>query len=276
MYDEEKKEILKRQKGNVNQNNIQEIPLWYKNVKEPTVYTATNISENEINIIRNLEGQAYREEQQIINDRVQDMEDIEDIYGIEDAKIVIGSNKDWYVIYGENEEGNIEISDLAIVGAMNAEKNSSGEQGNVKLATAESTDTLYKLLIEAGEKRKMLHCDATKDTSLINIKRMLKKGLVKIYDDGEDEIIYDKQKGLVYAKNGKEIQCHYFSNHKDIEMFGVYIEPQVEAIKEEEKKIQELLERVKETEKLRGQEKEEGLDELRKKIRRGEETNDER
>lgn len=276
MSEEERKEILKRQKGNVNQNNIQEIPLWYKNVKEPTVYTATNISENEINIIRNLEGQAYREEQQIINDRVQDMEDIEDIYGIEDAKIVIGSNKDWYVIYGENEEGNIEISDLAIVGAMNAEKNSSGEQGNVKLATAESTDTLYKLLIEAGEKRKMLHCDATKDTSLINIKRMLKKGLVKIYDDGEDEIIYDKQKGLVYAKNGKEIQCHYFSNHKDIEMFGVYIEPQVEAIKEEEKKIQELLERVKETEKLRGQEKEEGLDELRKKIRRGEETNDER
>ena len=59
-------------------------------------------------------------------------------------------------------------------------------------------------------------------------------------------------------------------------MFGVYIEPQLEAIKEEAKKIQELLNRVKETEKLKGQKKEKGLDELRKKIRRGEQTNDER
>ncbi len=276
MPEEERKEILKRQKENSNQNNIQEIPLWYKNVKDPTIYTATNISENEIDLIRKLERQAYREEQQIINDRVQDMEDIEDIYDIEDAKIVIGSNKDWYLIYGENEDGNIEISDLAIVGAMNAETSSKESQGNVKLATAESTDTLYKLLIEAGEKGEMIHCDATRDTSLINIKRMLRKGLVKIYDDDENEISYDKEKGLIYADNKEEIQYDYFSNNEDIEMFGVYIEPQVEAIKEEEKKIQELLNRVKETEKLRGKEKEEGLDELRKTMRKGEKTNDER
>ena len=276
MSEEERKEIIQRQKGNANQNNIQEIPLWYKNVKDPTVYTAENISANEINIIRKLEKQSYRGEQQIINDKVQDMEDIEDIYGIEDAKIVIGSNEDWYLIYGENDDGDIEISDLAIVGAMNAETSSKESQGNVKLATAESTDTLYKLLIEVGEKGEMLHCDATRDTSLINIKRMLKKGLVKIYDDEEEEIIYDKQKGLIYAENGEEIQYNYFSNRKDIEMFGVYIEPQLEAIKEEAKKIQELLNRVKETEKLKGQKKEKGLDELRKKIRRGEQTNDER
>ena len=159
---------------------------------------------------------------------------------------------------------------------MHAETSSKESQGNVKLATAEATNILYELLIEEGEKGKNIHCDATKDTSLINIKRMLKKGLVKVYDDHKDEIIYDQQKGLVYAKNGKEIQCHYFSNRKDIEMFGVYIEPQVEAMKEEQKKVKELLDRVKEAEKLRGQEKEEGLDELRKKIRRGEETNDER
>ena len=275
MPEEERKEILERQKENAKQENIQEIPLWYKK-GQPTVYTEKSISENEIDIIRKLEKQAYRGEQQIINDRVQDMEDIEDIYGIEDAKIVIGSNKDWYLIYGENEDGDIEISDLAIVGAMNAETSSKESQGNVKLATAESTDILYKLLIEVGEKEEMLHCDATRDTSLINIKRMLKKGLVKIYDNGEDEIIYDKQKGLIYAENGEEIQYNYFNNNKGIEMFGVYIEPQVEAIKEEAKKIQELLNRVKETEKLKGQKKEKGLDELRKKIRRGEQTNDER
>ena len=276
MPEEERKEILERQKENAKQENIQEISLWYKNVGQPTVYTEKSISENEIDIIRKLEKQAYRGEQQIINDKVQDMEDIEDIYGIEDAKIVIGSNEDWYLIYGENDDGDIEISDLAIVGAMNAETSSKESQGNVKLATAESTDTLYKLLIEVGEKGEMLHCDATRDTSLINIKRMLKKGLVKIYDDEEEEIIYDKQKGLIYAENGEEIQYNYFSNNEDIEMFGVYIEPQVEAIKEEEKKIQELLNRVKEAERLRGREKEKGLDELRKTMRKGEKTNDER
>ena len=100
--------------------------------------------------------------------------------------------------------------------------------------------------------------------------------MVKIYDDDENEISYDKEKGLIYADNKEEIQYDYFSNNEDIEMFGVYIEPQVEAIKEEEKKIQELLNRVKETEKLRGKEKEEGLDELRKTMRKGEKTNDER
>ena len=275
--EEERKEILKRQNENAKQENIQEIPLWYKNVKDPTIYTATDISENEIDIIKNIERQAYIEEQQLMaSTTVQDMEDIEDIYGIEDAKIVIGSNEDWYLIYGENDDGNIEISDLAIVGAMNAETSSKESQGNVKLATAESTDTLYKLLIEVGEKGEMLHCDATRDTSLINIKRMVKKGLVKIYDDEEEEIIYDKQKGLIYAENGEEIQYNYFSNNEDIEMFGVYIKPQVEAIKEEEKKIQELLNRVKEAERLRGREKEKGLDELRKTMRKGEKTNDER
>ena len=276
MPEEERKEILKRQKENANKKDVQENPLWYKNVGQPTIYTEKSISENEIDLIRKLEKQAYRGEQQIINDRVQDMEDIEEIYGIGDAKIVIGSNKDWYLIYGENEDGNIEISDLAIVGAMNAETSSKESQGNVKLATAESTDTLYKLLIKAGEKGEMLHCDATRDTSLINIKRMLRKGLVKIYDDDENEISYDKEKGLTYAKSGEKIQYEYFSNEENIEMFGVYIEPQVEAIKEEEKKIQELLNRVKETEKLRGRKKEEGLDELRKTMRKGEKTNDER
>ena len=277
MPEEERKEILKRQKENAKQEKIQEIPLWYKNVGQPTIYTEKSISENEIDIIKNIERQAFREEQQLmVSATVQDMEDIENIYGIEDAKIIIGSNKDWYVIYGENDDGDIEISDLAIVGAMNAETSSKESQGNVKLATAEATNILYELLIGEGEKGKNIHCDATKDTSLINIKRMLKKGLVKIYDDEEEEIIYDKQKGLVYAKNGKEVQWHYFSNRKDIEMFGVYIEPQLEAIKEEAKKIQELLNRVKETEKLKGQKKEKGLDELRKKIRRGEQTNDER
>ena len=51
----------------------------------------------------------------------------------EDANIVIGSNNDWYLIYGESDDADIEISDLAIVGAINAEKNGNTERGNIKL-----------------------------------------------------------------------------------------------------------------------------------------------
>ena len=155
-------------------------------------------------------------------------------------------------------------------------KNGNTERRNIKLATAESTDTLYKLLIEAGEKGKSIHCDATKDTSLINIQRMLRKGLVKVYDNNDDEIVYDKNEGLVYKESGEKVEYRDFGYSEEIQMLGVYIQPEIEAIKQEEKKIEELLDRVKQSEILKGQEKEEGLEELRKTIRQGGESNDER
>ena len=272
---EEKERKAIEEKLKTQNKNVEEIPLWYKNVRAPEKYTSQNITEEKIDILKTLEEQAYREEQHIM-EKAETIEDIEEIYGIEDANIVIGSNNDWYLIYGESYDADIEISDLAIVGAMNAEKNGNTERRNIKLATAESTDTLYKLLIEAGEKGKSIHCDATKDTSLINIQRMLRKGLVKVYDNNDDEIVYDKNEGLIYKESGEKVEYRDFGYSGEIQMLGVYIQPEIEAIKQEEKKIEELLDRVKQAEILKGQEKEDGLEELRKTIRQGGESNDER
>ena len=159
---------------------------------------------------------------------------------------------------------------------MNSEKSSSESQGNVKLAIAESTDILYKILIEAGENGQYVHCDATKDTSLINITRMLKKGLIKIYDDDENEIIYDKEKGLVYADDGEEIEYEDFLGEEDIEMLGVNMNPNVEPIKKEREKIQKLLDKVRAAEIYRGQKKGKGIDELKNTIRKKDNDDDAR
>ena len=105
---------------------------------------------------------------------------------------------------------------------------------------------------------------------------MLRKGLVKVYDNNDDEIVYDKNKGLVYKESGEKVEYRDFGYSEEIQMLGVYIQPEIEAIKQEEKKIEELLDRVKQAEILKGQEKEDGLEELRKTIRQGGESNDER
>ena len=270
------KEDIYGEKERLNNGEIEEKPLCYKNVKEPSVYTEENLSYHEIAIITGIEAQAYREEQRLLDYGIEDIKEIEYIYGIKKAKIVIGSNKDWYLIYGENDEGDIEVSDFAIVGAMNSEKSTSESQGNVKLAIAESTDILYKILIEAGENGQYVHCDATKDTSLINITRMLEKGLIKIYDDDENEIIYDKEKGLVYADDGEEIEYEDFLGEEDIEMLGVNMNPNVEPIKKEREKIQKLLDKVRAAEIYRGQKKGKGIDELKNTIRKKDNDDDAR
>ena len=209
----------------------QEVKMWYGKVGKVEKYDE-KMPYKAIETIKEIERKAYREEQQILNSQeVQSKEDIENMYGIENIKAVIGSNKDWYLIYGEDEE-QVKISDLAVIGGINAEKGKV-EKGNIKLATAEATDTLYEILIRAGKEKKEIYCNATKDTSLLNIKRMLKKGIIKLKDE-----------------EGK-----------------VIIIPEVEKLEEEKEKMDMLLSKVRETIKMTGTPKETGIDELRRNIR---------
>ena len=226
----------------------------------------------------------------------QDVEDIEDIYNINEPNIYIGSNNDRYLIY-EERSNKIDRADLAIAGAIHSKKAEENEEmnselneeigeetiegnkatkGASKLAVAESAEVLYNLLIKAGKEGKGIYCDATKDTSLINIKRMLKKGLVRTYSNDGREIIYDKEKGLVYKDNEEVVDYNYYSDSEEIEMLSMQIEPEIEKLEQEEKHVAELLKRLKEIERLKGKEKEEGLEELRKQIRSGGESYDER
>lgn len=263
-------EIESRQKNEYPKVKLSDVPLWYGKVGKIQHFSNETLKQNQIETIKQIEKQAYREEQQLLNtEEVQNAEDIEYSYGIENAQITIGSNNDWYLVYGEDEE-KITISDLAVVGATNADNKSTKEneiKGNVKLATAEAADTLYGLLINAGKDGKTIYCNATKDTSLINIKRILSKGLVKTFNQDGKEIIYDVQKGLVYANDGTEVEYRDFSSEGNIQMLDLIIEPNVEKLIQEKEKISMLLEKTKELISMRGKEKEEGLDKLRRTIR---------
>ena len=145
----------------------------------------------------------FRQEQQIMNKgNVQNSEDIQYEYGLEDFTTVIGGNNNWYLIYEERDD-NLEILDLAIDGSMNSENKKSGH--DVKLATMEAFGTLYELFLDAGKKGKKIICNATKDTSLKNIQRMLQKNLIQeLKGKNGRKIVYDKEKGLIYEDNGDD------------------------------------------------------------------------
>ena len=208
----------------------------------------------------------------MLNDESVDTpEDIKQMYGIENMRVVLGSNKDWYLIYGEDSDGNISIQDLAIIGTIHAKKENAGEQksgGNSKLATLEAAEALYDILIKAGRDGKDVICNATRDTSLVNIKRMLRKGLIKTAHDFEgNEIIWDSQNGLIYAETGQQVNYRQHDEDGEIQLLDLVLEPNVEALIQENEKTQELLERIREMLIMKGKEKEEGLDELRRTIR---------
>lgn len=260
---EEKAETFK---DRIKTTKLEEVPKWYGIVPNQQMYTAEEITEDEANILKKIEKNTYREEQQLMNqNEIKEGTEIEDIYGIKNAKIIIGSNNSWYLIYGEEEE-TITISDLAMQGALNAEN--SGQEGtNIMLATAEATKTLYELLIKAGKEKKEVTCNATKDTSLINIKRMLEKGLIKVKDEDGNEIIVSKDKKLVNARTGKEVEYRKYSEDGQIEMLDLKIEPDVEKLNKEIPKVEDFLEKARQKERMKGKEKNKEIDNLRREIR---------
>lgn len=262
--DKEKTETFK---DRIRIAKLEEVPKWYGIVPNQQMYTAEEMTEEEIEVLKKIEKNTYREEQQLMNqNEIKEGTEIEDIYGIENAKIIIGSNNSWYLIYGE-EERTITISDLAMQGALNAENN--GQEGtNIMLATAEATKTLYELLIKAGNEKKKVTCNATKDTSLINIKRMLEKGLIKVKDENGNEIIVSKDKKLVNAKTGKEVEYRKYSDGGQIEMLDLTIEPDVERLNQEIPRVDDFLEKARQKERMKGKEKNKEIDSLRREIRK--------
>ena len=255
---------------------LQDVPLWYGTIGKIREYKE-NLPTEAIEEIKEIEKHTYREGQQILNnDGVEEKYDIEDLYNIEEPSIKIGSNKDWYLIY-ENGEEKLTISDLAIEGTANAEDNGRTKTGNIKLATAEAVNTLYELMLEAGRSNKTIYCNATKDTSLVNIKRMLKKGIIKRLEDGQGkELMLDERGKLVDTNQGKEPTYRDFGYDSGIEMLDLEIEVDTEKLAKEQEKTKALLSKISEQIIMEGKEKEEGLDELRRKMRKDLNNDDER
>lgn len=245
-----------------------DIPLWYGKVGKVQDLSRKQITEEKINIIKQIEKSVFREKQQILK-HVENVDDLEDSYELENAKVKLGSNNDWYLVYEEDEE-KFTIADFAVIGGINSEKNQIEDKNiksNPKLAVAESAYEMYKLLIETKEKKKKLICNATSDTSLVNIKRMMEKGAIDVKTLEGENVVYKKREGLVYEESGKKVESQDWLNDRRIKMFDLEIIPNLNVLKKEYKKVEEFLDRTQDTIKMKGAEKEEGIDELRQKMR---------
>ena len=280
MDENELAQIKQRQNGQLDQTvKTIDIPLWYGRIGKVQDISSETCQEKHIEQIKQIERIAYRDSQQVMNENdVESIEDIEYEYGLENIQIKLGSNNDWYLIYGDYDGNDLMISDLAIIGALNAENNIEGTdvgiKSNSKLAIAEASNELYSLLIDASKQDKKIYCNATSDTSLVNIKRALRKGLIQLKAmDGQD-ISYDKTKGLIYTESGERVETKNWNQDEKIQMLDLQIIPNQEKLIEEKKKFQELLNRAQDMVRMKGTEKEKGLDEMRRQIREEKNTND--
>ena len=126
MDNKECQEIEKRNmRGNI-KSKLNDVPEWYGKVDEVNVYSneGTPLKEEQIEIIKKIERNVYRDAQQIMNkNRVETFEDVQDCYDIyNNVGVVIGSKENWYIIYGEDDKGRVNISDIALEGGMNSQK----------------------------------------------------------------------------------------------------------------------------------------------------------
>lgn len=279
MDDKDLKEIHERKNNPKIEVKTTDIPLWYGKIGKVQNLTSNEITEEKVELLKQIEKIAYREEQQMMNyEDVQNIEDIEYEYGIENANVKIGSNNDWYLIYGE-EDDSIVISDLAVIGGVNSQKqniNNENIKSNPKLAVAESANEMYNLLIQAGEDDKKIICNATADTSLVNITRMAQKGCISLKNMDGEEIEYKEGKGLVYSDNEEVVETRSWDEDGEIQMLDLEIIPNMPELIQENRKIEKFLRKTQDVIKMHGKEKEVGLDELRRQIRKETNENDDR
>jgi hypothetical protein len=167
----------------------------------------------------------------------------------------------------ENKMTGIMISDFAVIGGINAEKNGIlSNKKDSKLAVFEATNEMYKLLLDIGNVGNKIYCNATSDTSLINIKSMLKKGTISLKDMNGQSLKLEG-KDIVYKDSKEKVKTRSFGEDEEIQMMDLEIVPNLEKLKEEQLKIEELLGKIRENIKMKGTEKEEGLDNMRNKFR---------
>ena len=130
-----------------------------------------DITEETIQFIKNIENQAYPEEMKVMQD-IEDAEELEDIYNYYLSELTIARNRDWYIIYGEDEDS-IQIVDIASLPTRDIEA-SRKEMHNYIIGV------INKKAI-AGNKPVTLN--AKEDTSYRMIQRMVSNGEYEILED---------------------------------------------------------------------------------------------
>lgn len=254
-------------------SDITNIPLWYGKVDEPVELSNEKITEQQIETIKGIERKVYRPQQQLLNNEgIRDYEDMQYEYDLKDISTVIGSQNNWYMIYGRGKKGECMIQDLALEGGLNSGKNkeSAEKQSSSRLATVEMANEVYSLMIKKAKEETKIVCNATKDTSLINIKNMIKKGIAEVCDSEGKKIVISDNGELIY-EDGNEISYRNFesgSYDRDaIQMLDLEIKPNIERMIEEKIKLESYLGLARRMQRMKPTEKEKGIDEKRRAIR---------
>ena len=133
--------------------------------------TSFDITAETIEFIRNIENQAYPEEMKVMQD-AEDIEDLSDVYGYFESEITIARNRDWYIVYGEDEDS-VEILDIA-----------SSTTRDIEASRREIHDYFAKVINrKAIEDNKPVTLNAKEDTSYRMIQRMVNNGEYEIVED---------------------------------------------------------------------------------------------
>jgi len=204
------------------QSSKGEVPVTYRNQRELITQQGMKISNDTLVEVRKLEAITYRKEQQVMQG-CHDVQDLAELYDCmpEAIQINLSRDKDWYSIHYETDKS-IYVADIALVNGMSAQKNDA-RSTDVMSASFELLKKMYEIMLEADEKGKTVTCDATRDTSGLNLDNMVKKGLITV----EQEEDYDW-------------------DHSDIKMRKMTIKPNADKIKKELKQLEKLLEKAEE------------------------------
>ena len=133
--------------------------------------TGYDISEETLEFVKSVENQAYPEEMKIMQD-IEDLEELEDAYNYYLSELTIARNKDWYIIYGEDEDS-IEIVDIASLPNRDREA-SRREMHNYIVGVINR---------KALNGKKPVTLNAKEDTSYRMIQRMVSNGEYEIVED---------------------------------------------------------------------------------------------
>lgn len=129
------------------------------------------ITKETIAFIKFVEDQAYPDEMKLMQED-KTIKDIADTYDVGVSQITIARNKDWYIIYAENDDY-IEICDIASL-----------PNRDVDASRQEIHDYIVGVLnVKAHNSHKSVILCAKEDTSYKMIQRMVRNGEYEIIED---------------------------------------------------------------------------------------------
>ena len=159
--------------------DITEIPLdlMYKNPREVYKFKGSDVNAVLENI-KEIERKSYKREGQIITQNAKNFEELAWAYRMNPQKIQVhtSADRDWYMIFEERKD-QIYIGDLAAIGGIHS---ASMDKGDLIWQAKEAELSVLELMQKAGQEKKTVFVNATKDTSYKNIQKMVEKGLITV------------------------------------------------------------------------------------------------